>query len=149
MNSIETIICLILLLMAVPDLCRKFGRPALANAVFVIFGLVLEPLVNADVTTMVQQAGEVGFLLVLFEVGLEIDLPSWRQLLPSLRFALIWSLAQYPIVLGLSCALGFNLSKGLLAASALTSCSMSMAYFGLKHYQGLPPTARVWRSQFF
>ncbi len=142
MNSIETIICLILLLMAVPDLCRKFGRPALANAVFVIFGLVLEPLVNADVTTMVQQAGEVGFLLVLFEVGLEIDLPSWRQLLPSLRFALFWSLAQYPIVLGLSYALGFNLSKGLLAASALTSCSMSMAYFDLKHYQGLPPTAR-------
>jgi Kef-type K+ transport system membrane component KefB len=32
---------------------------------------------------MIKQAGEVGFLLVLFEVGLEIDLPKLRELLPS------------------------------------------------------------------
>jgi hypothetical protein len=31
MDNIKTIICLMLLLMAVPDLCRKLGRPALAN----------------------------------------------------------------------------------------------------------------------
>ena len=142
MNSIETIICLILLLMAVPDFCRKLGRPALANVGFVVFGLALQPLVKTDVATMIQQAGEVGFLLVLFEVGLEIELPMWRKLLPSLRLALLWSLVQYPLVLGLACALGFSLSKGLIAASALTSCSMSMAYFGLKHYSGLNPPAR-------
>jgi Kef-type K+ transport system membrane component KefB len=142
MNSIETIIFLILLLMAVPDLCRKLGRPALANACFVVFGLALATLVQTDVATMVQQAGEVGFLLVLFEVGLEIELPKWHSLLPSLRFALLWSLVQYPIVLGLAHVLGLSLSKGLLAASALTSCSMSMAYYGLKHYPGLAPTAR-------
>ena len=99
MNSIETIICLILLLMAVPDLCGKLGRPALANVCFVVFGLVLGPLVQTDVATMVKQAGEVGFLLVLFEVGLEIDLPKLRELLPSLRFAVLWSLVQYPMVL--------------------------------------------------
>src|SRR5258708_7465632 len=58
MNSIETIICLILLLMAVPDLCRKLGRPALANVLFVAFGLALGPLVQPDVATMVKQAGE-------------------------------------------------------------------------------------------
>ena len=76
MNSIETIICLILLLMAVPDLCGKLGRPSLANVCFVVFGLALGPLVQVDVATMIKQAGEVGFLLVLFEVGLEIDLPK-------------------------------------------------------------------------
>jgi len=74
MNSIETIICLMLLLMAVPDLCRKLGRPSLANACFVGFGLALGPLLKTDVATMVREAGEVGFLLVLFEVGLE----PWR-----------------------------------------------------------------------
>ena len=88
MNSIETIICLILLLMAVPDLCHKFGRPALANAFFVISGLLLEPLMQTDVRTMVEQVGEVGFLLVLFEVGLEIDLPKLRDFLAPLRYAL-------------------------------------------------------------
>jgi Kef-type K+ transport system membrane component KefB len=142
MNSIETIICLILLLMAVPDLCGKLGRPALANACFVVFGLALGSLVQTDVATMIKQAGEVGFLLVLFEVGLEIELPPLRELLPSLRFAVLWSLVQYPLVLGLACVSGLTLPEGLLAAVALTSCSMSMAYFGWKHYPGLTETAR-------
>lgn len=142
MNSIETIICLILLLMAVPDLCGKLGRPSLANVCFVVFGLALGPLVQVDVATMIKQAGEVGFLLVLFEVGLEIDLPKLRELLPSLRFAVLWSLVQSPIVLGLAFASGLSWPEGLLAASALTSCSMSMAYFGWKHYPGLAGPAR-------
>ena len=142
MNSIETIICLILLLMAVPDLCGKLGRPALANVCFVVFGLALGPLVEKDVKTMIEQAGEVGFLLVLFEVGLEIDLPKLRELLPSLRFAALWSFVQYPIVLALAHASGLSWPEGLLAASALTSCSMSMAYFGWKHYPGLPGSSR-------
>ncbi len=142
MTSIETIICLMLLLMAVPDLCRKLGRPALANVCFVVFGLALGPLVKSDVATMVKEAGEVGFLLVLFEVGLEIDLPPLRKLLPSLRFAVLWSLCQYPLVLGLACASGLSLAEGLLAAAALTSCSMSMAYFGWKHFPGLIEPAR-------
>jgi hypothetical protein len=53
---------------------------------------------------------------------------------------------QYPLVLALACAAGLNLPEGLLAASALTSCSMSMAYFGWKHYPGLPETARDVRA---
>jgi Kef-type K+ transport system membrane component KefB len=142
MNSIETIICLILLLMAVPDLCGKLGRPALANVGFVVFGLALGPLVEKDVATMITQAGEVGFLLVLFEVGLEIDLPPLRELLPSLRFAVLWSLVQSPIVLALACVSGLSLPESLL-----TSCSMSMAYFGWKHYPGLPGTSRAFVLQ--
>jgi len=142
MNSIETIICLILLLMAVPDLCGKLGRSALANVGFVVFGLALGPLVQTDVATMIKAAGEVGFLLVLFEVGLEIDLPPLRKLLPSLRFAVFWSLVQYPIVLGLAHASGLSWPEGLLASSALTSCSMSMAFLAWKHYPGLTGTAR-------
>jgi Kef-type K+ transport system membrane component KefB len=147
MSAIETIICLILLLMAVPDACRKFGRPALANVCFVVFGLALGPLVEKDVATMVKQAGEVGFLLVLFEVGLEIDLPKLRELAPSLRFAAIWLLVQYPLVLALAHASGLNWPEGLLASAALTSCSMSMAYFGWKHYPGFPEEARTFTLQ--
>jgi CPA2 family monovalent cation:H+ antiporter-2 len=147
MNSIETIICLILLLMGVPDLCRKLGRPALANVCFVVFGLALGPLVQKDVATMIKQAGEVGFLLVLFEVGLEIELPKLRELLPSLRFAVLWSLVQYPLVLALACVSGLNVSEGLLAAAAMTGCSMSMAYYGWKNYPGFPDAARAFTLQ--
>ena len=142
MNNIETIICLMLLLMAVPDLCRKLGHPALANVFFVIFGIILGLFVQKDVGTMVAEAGEVGFLLVLFEVGLEIDLPKFRDLLPSLRFAVLWSLVQYPLVLLLANAAGLTLPEGLLTAAALTSCSMSMTHLAWKHYPGLPDTSR-------
>jgi Kef-type K+ transport system membrane component KefB len=147
MNNIETIICLILLLMAVPDVCRKLGHPALANVIFVLFGLALGPCLQKDVVTMVAQAGEVGFLLVLFEVGLEIDLPKFREFLAPLRFALLWSLIQYPLVLALGWLSGLTFPEGLLAAAALTSCSMSMAYLGWKHYPGLPGSSRTFVLQ--
>lgn len=143
MNSIETVICLLLLFMAVPDLCRKLGRPALANAIFVLFGLVLGWLAQTDVTTMIEQAGQVGFLLVLFEVGLEIELPRFKEFLPSLRFAAAWTLAQYPLVLALATVAGFPLSQAFLAAAGLTGCSISMAYFGWKHYPGLAENIRA------
>jgi Kef-type K+ transport system membrane component KefB len=147
MNNIETIICLILLLMAVPDLCRKLGRPALANVLFVVFGLALGTMVQTDVATMIKQAGEVGFLLVLFEVGLEIELPPLRELLPSLRFGVLWSFVQYPLVVLLAQVSGLSLIEGVLAAAAITGCSMSMAYYGWKDYPGFPGSSRAFTLQ--
>ena len=143
MNSIETIICLLLLFMGVPDLCQKLGRPALANAFFVIFGLALGPLLQKDVTTMLVQAGEVGFLLVLFEVGLEIELPKLRELAGPMRYAVLWSLLQFPVVLALAQSARLTLAEGLLAAAALNGCSLSMAYFGWKRYPGITDAARA------
>jgi Kef-type K+ transport system membrane component KefB len=147
MSNIETIICLILLLMAVPDWCGKLGRPALANVFFVVFGLVLATFLQGDEITMIKQAGEVGFLLVLFEVGLEINLPAFRKFLPSLRFALIWVLLQYPLLLMLAQVAGFRWMESFMIAAALTGCSMSMAYSGWKHFTGLNGAARRFSLQ--
>jgi Kef-type K+ transport system membrane component KefB len=47
----------------------------LVYPVFVLFGLAITPVVDGQVREMLVQAGQVGFLLLLFEVGLEIDLP--------------------------------------------------------------------------
>ncbi|MGD0087287.1 MAG: cation:proton antiporter [Verrucomicrobiota bacterium] len=143
MNSIETVICLILLFMAMPDLCQKIGRPAMVNAFFVVFGLGLGLIAHPEVTTMIQQAGEVGFLLVLFEVGLEIELPGFKEFLPSLHFAGGWALVQYPLVLALATVAGLPLPAALLASAALTGCSISMTYPGWKHYPGLSEPARA------
>jgi len=81
MSDIEVFICLILLLMAVPDVCRKLNRPALAYSFFVLFGLLLNPVATDNVAQMLITAGKVGFLLLLFEVGLEIELPSFKEFL--------------------------------------------------------------------
>lgn len=87
MNAIEVIILLILLFMGVPDLCRWMKRPALSYPVFVVFGLLVSPVAGGEVRNMLVQAGQVGFLLLLFEVGLEIELPRFREFAPSLRRA--------------------------------------------------------------
>jgi len=147
MSNIETIICLILLLMAVPDWCGKLGRPALANIFFVVFGLIFATFLNVDEITMIKRAGEVGFLLVLFEVGLEIDLPSFREFLPSLRYALYWMLLQYPLLLILAQTVGFGWLESFMIAAALAGCSMSMAYSGWKHFHGLDGPARNFSLQ--
>src|SRR5262245_47604400 len=81
MSNIEIVICLLLLFMAVPDFCHKLGRPALEFPAFVLFGMALAPLASEPVATMLHQAGQVGFLLLLFAVGLEIDLPPFREFL--------------------------------------------------------------------
>jgi Kef-type K+ transport system membrane component KefB len=147
MNSIESIICLILLFMAVPDLCKKMRRPALANALFVIFGIGLAPFVKNDVSVMLIEAGKVGFLLVLFEVGLEIDLPRFKEFLRPLLFALAWTLVQFPIIFALATIAELNALDALIAAAAISGCSMSMAYFAWKRYPGLSGNARAFTVQ--
>ncbi len=142
MNNIEVIICLVLLFMAVPDVCRKIGRPALAFSAFVVFGVLLGPMVSGGVRSMLQQAGQVGFLLLLFEVGLEIDLPKLRQLLAPLRFAVLWSVLQYPIVFGLTFLVGLGWVESLMAAAALTACSVGMAHPAWKSYPNLDDKPR-------
>jgi Kef-type K+ transport system membrane component KefB len=137
MNNIEIIICLVLLFMAVPDVCRKLGRPALAFSAFVVFGLLLGPLAPRGVRTMLEQAGQVGFLLLLFEVGLEIDLPRLRELLRPLRFAATWVVIQYPLIFALAHLVGLNWLESLVVAAALTACSVGMAHPAWKSYPGL------------
>ena len=137
MSNIEVIICLVLLFMAVPDLCRKLGRPALVFSAFVLFGILLSPVVDGEVRTMLQQAGQVGFLLLLFEVGLEIDLPRFREFVRPLRQAALWALLQYPLAFGLATLAGLNLLQAFVAAAALTACSVGMAHPAWKHFPGM------------
>jgi Kef-type K+ transport system membrane component KefB len=142
MSDIEIIICLILLFMGVPDLCRLLGRPALAYPTFVVCGLLLAPLAESDVALMLIQAGQVGFLLLLFEVGLEIDLPRFREFLPTLRRSWLWALLQYPVIIALGRLAGVQWLGCFIACAAFTGCSVGMGYLGWKHYPGLAAEPR-------
>jgi Kef-type K+ transport system membrane component KefB len=142
MSDIEVFICLILLLMAVPDVCRILGRPALAYSFFVLFGLLLNPVADADVAKMLMTAGKVGFLLLLFEVGLEIELPSFPEFLRPLRFAFLWSAWQYPLIFLLAAVAGLGFGESLFAAASLVGCSVGMAHAGWKQYPGLDEKTR-------
>jgi Kef-type K+ transport system membrane component KefB len=142
MNAIEIIILLILLFMGVPDLCQWLQRPALAYPVFVMFGLAVAPVANDEVRDMLVQAGQVGFLLLLFEVGLEIDLPRFRDFLPTLRRTGIWLALQYPVILALGRLAGLPWLGSFIACAAFTGCSVGMGYLGWKHYPGISEEPR-------
>lgn len=139
MSNIEIVVCLVLLFLAVPDLCHKLGRPALVFPAFVVFGMLLGPLANVHVSTMLQQAGQIGFLLLLFQVGLEIDLPKFSQFAAPLRQAAIWVAIQYPLVFALGQVVGLDWLQSLVAAAALTACSVGMAHPAWKGYPGFVP----------
>ncbi len=142
MNTVEAVIFLILLFMAVPDVCRHFGRPALIYSAFTLFGVLLSPLVAPEVKQMLGEAGKVGFLLLLFEVGLEIDLPRFRALLPALRYTAGWAVAQYPLLLLVTTAMGMGLLESLVSCAALTACSVGMAHSAWKHHPHLSDEGR-------
>jgi Kef-type K+ transport system membrane component KefB len=141
-TSIELLVVLLLLVMAVPDLCSWAGRPALAYPAFVCFGLAVGPLVRPEVSSMIREAGEIGFVLLLFEVGLEIDLPNWRKLKRPALYVLRWVVPQYPVLVGLSLYFGLTWMESFIAAAALSACSVGMAHAAWKHYPGLGEEAR-------
>jgi len=85
---------------------------------------------------MLIQAGQVGLILLLYEVGLEIDLPGFGEFRRAIVYALGWCTIQYPFVILLAHAIGLGLKESLLAAAALTGCSVGMAHIGWKGYPG-------------
>jgi Kef-type K+ transport system membrane component KefB len=143
MTSIELLVVLLLLVMAVPDLCNWIGRPALAYPAFVCFGILIGPLVRSEVGSMVREAGEIGFVLLLFEVGLEIDLPNWRQLKRPALYVLRWVGPQYPILIFLARFAGLGWIESFIAAAALSACSVGMAFAAWKSFPGLSEASRA------
>lgn len=142
MTSIELLVILLLLVMAVPDICAWLGRPALVYPAFVCFGLMAGPLVRPEVSNMIREAGEIGFILLLFEVGLEIDLPNWRELRQPSLFLVRWVVPQYPVLLALARFAGLPWLESFIAAAALSACSLGMAHSAWKNYPGLSVEAR-------
>jgi Kef-type K+ transport system membrane component KefB len=143
MTSVELIVVLLLLAMAVPDVCGWLGRPALTFPDFVCFGMLVGPLLRADVAHMIREAGQIGFMLLLFEVGLEIDLPVWRELRRPTLFVLRWVLPQYPLLLALARVAGLPWIESFVAAAALSACSVGMAHSAWRTYPGLDKAPRA------
>jgi Kef-type K+ transport system membrane component KefB len=84
----------------------------------------------------------VGFTLLLFEVGLEIELPPLRELRRPIVYGLAWALAQYPFIFALAAYLGLRPVDAMICAAGLTGCSVGMAYPAWKHHPGLEGASR-------
>lgn len=135
MTSVELVICLLLLLLAVPDLCERIGRPALAYTCYLAVGVLIGRYLDFEVAMLLRQIGRLGFILLLFEIGLEIDLPPVRHWWTPLKLVAKWTVLQYPIVVGLARAAGLSWTESIVASVALNGCSLSMTFLAWQHFQ--------------
>jgi Kef-type K+ transport system membrane component KefB len=134
MKPLEIVAFIILLLMGVPDLCRLLRRPALVFPLYVVIGMIAGFFCAPSSVTLVQQVGTFGFVLLLFLIGLEIELPDRRQGLAALAHAGRWIAIQLPILAGIGLLLKGKTAESILAASALSGCSVSMAYAAWQNF---------------
>lgn len=129
--------------MTIPDLCRRIGRPALIYVIYFLFGLVLSPWFSHDIQGIVVSIGEIGFILLLFEIGLEIDLPKPAEMLIPVKLMIAWGAAQVPLMFLLSTLAGLSFIEATFAFCGLCACSVGIAFPGWWHYPGGDPKARI------
>jgi Kef-type K+ transport system membrane component KefB len=128
MTILEGAVLLLLLLLALPDFCRRIERPGLLYPLYIVAGVAAGAFMNAEVRLIWREIGQFGFVLLLFSVGLEIELPQRRETINAARRAALWIAWQLPLLTGLGWLAGVPWAHALVAAVALSSTSVGMAY---------------------
>ncbi|MBK8478833.1 MAG: cation:proton antiporter [Opitutaceae bacterium] len=128
MTILEGAVLLLLLLLALPDFCRRLERPGLLYPLYILAGLAAGAFMGPEVRAVWREIGQFGFVLLLFSVGLEIELPQRRETLDAGRRAALWMAWQLPALTALGWLAGVPWPHALIAAIALASTSVGMAY---------------------
>ena len=88
---------------------------------------LIDPIKNLDVANMVLLLGEIGVILLLFQVGLEMDLGEMAKIgKPALLVALIGVLVPFAAGFGVACAFGESGKISLFIGAALTATSVGI-----------------------
>jgi Kef-type K+ transport system membrane component KefB len=88
---------------------------------------LIDPIKNLDVANMVLLLGEIGVILLLFQVGLEMDLGEMAKVgKPALLVALIGVLVPFAAGFGVACAFGESGKIALFIGAALTATSVGI-----------------------
>ena len=88
---------------------------------------LIDPIKHLDVANMVLLLGEIGVILLLFQVGLEMDLGEMAKVgKPALLVALIGVLVPFAAGFGVACAFGESGKISLFIGAALTATSVGI-----------------------
>jgi len=134
MTLLEGTVLILLLLLALPGYLQRRGQPGLLYPAYIVAGALAGALMSDPVIETWRQVGQLGFVLLLFSVGLEIELPQRRESFLALRRALAWMLPQMALIVGVLFQAGIAPLEGLAASLALASTSVGMAYVLWKHH---------------
>lgn len=128
MTLLEGTVFFLLLLLALPGLCRRIHRPGLLYPAYILAGAAAGMLMEENVISAWRQIGQLGFILLLFSVGLEIELPEKKESLVALRRALAWIAPQVALIVAVFVYLKISPLEGFVSALALSSTSVGMAF---------------------
>jgi len=136
MTQVEVAIIVILLLMSLPGLLRRMGHLSLMYPIYLAVGLLVGPILDDGSLHLLKETGEFGLILLLFSIGLEIDLPTRAMFAKAAQVAGRWSIWQIPLVVALALTVDGNwmnvsmtsVEVSLVAAIAMVSCSLALAY---------------------
>lgn len=88
---------------------------------------LIDPIKHLDVANMVLLLGEIGVILLLFQVGLEMDLGEMAKVgKPALLVALIGVLVPFAAGFGVASAFGESGEISLFIGAALTATSVGI-----------------------
>ncbi len=132
MTTIETLIVIILTIVSLPYLCKLINRPSLLYCAYILVGVVCGNFLGLYTFTMLHEVGNIGFTLLLFLLGLEIELPSKQTLKKSMPFCIAWFAIQLPLLALAGWAANLSWGFIIIASSGITACSLSIAYGILK-----------------
>lgn len=138
MTQLEITLLVLVLLMSVPDLCGRVGRPALAYLIYIFVGVFCAPWLASGTRGVMAGVGEFGLILLLFVVGLEINLPRWRDVWVGVKMGWKALALLYSIFFLCVMASGFSPETAIIAVAALSACSMSLSYPAMKQMFGSP-----------
>jgi Kef-type K+ transport system membrane component KefB len=122
MSGSGALLVIALAALALPPLATLVRLPAVVLEI--LFGIIVGPLLGlVEADPLVVSLGELGFLLLLFLAGFEIDLRLFERSgpRPVLRASLLFALT-----LGLAAAAAFELGLGIFMALVLATTSVGL-----------------------
>ena len=132
MTTIETIFIIIVAMISLPYFCKAIRRPSLLYSAYLVIGLFLGDFLEHRTQFMMEEVGRIGFALLLFFVGLEIEIPPWRVVKRAFPFCFAWFGIQMTLF-ALCCWLcGWGWGYGCIAAAGINACSLGITYGLLK-----------------
>lgn len=134
MKLIEAVIVILFAVVLLQDVLQLLGRRALLYPCYIVLGLLLGPLVTGETVEVLRDLGEFGFIFLLFLIGLEIELPDWREASRALLLGLGWVLAHTVLLIPIGLHLGLSAENTLICLTALTACSVGMAHSSWEHF---------------
>ncbi len=135
MKSIEAILLILAGLVGIQSLCSRLKAPGAVFPGYVMFGLLLGLGMTDDTRIFLREAGQFGFILLLYLLGLEVRIPRMGESLAAMTGGAKWFLWQIPILALVGVVMGLPVPEVLVVALAIAGVAVGMAHPLVHEYE--------------